>query len=73
MTAAADKVLRVDEPEPWILHLIRDMEKRFDRDAGRAAVDSLWTATYVLLGLEYPEEFANQLLRGVRSMKESVT
>ncbi|MCY2966008.1 MAG: hypothetical protein NT069_20650 [Planctomycetota bacterium] len=66
--APLTKVSRLQLP-----NLVREMAKRFDRDGGRAAVDSLWTATYVLLGLEYPKEFANQLLRGVRSMKESVT
>jgi len=33
----------------------------------------LWTATYVLMGLKYPSAFTEQLLRGVRQMKESVT
>jgi hypothetical protein len=53
--------------------LIREMAKRFQRRAGRADIDSLWTATYVLMGLQYEEGFASQLLQGVRSMEESVT
>jgi predicted transposase YdaD len=38
-----------------------------------AADDSLWTATFILMGLEYDQAVARQLLRGVRIMKESVT
>ncbi|MCY2967515.1 MAG: hypothetical protein NT069_28440, partial [Planctomycetota bacterium] len=44
--------------------LILEMEKRFERDAERADIDMLWTATYVLMGLEYEEGFASQLLQG---------
>jgi predicted transposase YdaD len=62
---------RVKRPE--LPEVIRVMEGRLDREADRATANSLWTATYVLLGLEYDEEFTRQLLRGVRSMKESVT
>ena len=58
---------------PDLPRLIREMGRRFGRQAGQAEIDTLWTATYVLMGLEYEKEFANQLLKGVRSMKESVT
>ena len=58
---------------PDLPRLIREMAKRLHREASHADVDSLWTATYVLMGLEYEEGFASQLLQGVRSMKESVT
>jgi len=53
--------------------LIREMAKRLEDEAGPAEADSLWTATYVLMGLQYEEAFARQLLQGVRAMKESVT
>lgn len=58
---------------PELPRLIREMSSRFDREAQKSDVDSLWTDTYVLMGLEYEKAFVNQLLRGVRSMKESVT
>ena len=58
---------------PDLPRLIREMAKRFHSQAGQAEIDSLWTATYVLMGLEYEEGFASQLLKGVRSMRESVT
>lgn len=53
--------------------LIGQMTQRLDCEAAPSVADSLWTATLILLGLEYEQAFANQLLRGVRSMKESVT
>jgi predicted transposase YdaD len=62
---------RVERPE--LPQLIREMKKRFQRRSGRADIDSLWTATYVLMGLEYEEGFASRLLQGVGTMKESVT
>ena len=58
---------------PDLPRLIREMSSRFQREAKHADVASLWTATYVLMGLEYEQAFAAQLLQGVRSMKESVT
>jgi predicted transposase YdaD len=56
-----------------LLRLIRETERRFRRQARQAEIDSLWTATYVLMALEYDKESARQLLKGGRSMKESVT
>jgi predicted transposase YdaD len=53
--------------------LIGQMSQRLDCDVPRPVADSLWTATLILLGLEYEQAFAKQLLRGVGSMKESVT
>ncbi|MGC1719228.1 MAG: hypothetical protein WA746_09590, partial [Isosphaeraceae bacterium] len=32
-----------------------------------------WTATYLLMGLNYSNELIDRLLEGVQSMKESVT
>ena len=37
----------------------------------RAAM--LWTATYLLMGLRFSNEFAYQLLEGVQNMEESTT
>ena len=58
---------------PALPGLIQRMVERIDREAEPPAAQSLWTATYVLMGLEYDREFTKHLLRGVRSMKESVT
>lgn len=60
-------------PTPELPGLLQQMARRIDREAKTPEAKSLWTATYVLLGLEYTSEVSNQLLRGVRSMKESAT
>jgi hypothetical protein len=52
---------------------IKQMEERLDRPKARRKAPELWAATRILMGLRYSREFAEQLLRGVRSMKESVT
>jgi hypothetical protein len=52
--------------------VIRQMEQRIEVSAPDEAA-TLWTSTYILMGLRYPQEFAAQLLRGVRAMKESST
>jgi predicted transposase YdaD len=51
---------------------IDDALKRFDREAPRQ-VKELWSATYILMGLRYEQPLIQTLLRGVVSMKESVT
>ena len=53
--------------------VIERMEERFARLTDRTSVGDLWTATKVLMGLRYDKVFTDQLLRGVRAMKESVT
>jgi predicted transposase YdaD len=53
--------------------IIKQMEERLDRPKARRKAPELWAATRILMGLRYSREFAEQLLRGVRSMKESVT
>jgi predicted transposase YdaD len=49
------------------------MSRRLNRRLPAGLVAELWSATYVLLGLRYSQAFAERLLRGVVSMKESVT
>ena len=39
----------------------------------RKTADPLWTAVDVLMGLRYDRVLIEQLLQGVRGMKESVT
>jgi predicted transposase YdaD len=53
--------------------IIRRMDERLRRARARGLAESLWSATYILMGLRYSRELARQLLRGVRSMRESVT
>lgn len=54
--------------------IIRRMEERFtSRRVRRKPKESLWGATYILLGLRYSAAVAQQLLQGVLGMKESAT
>jgi predicted transposase YdaD len=52
--------------------VIQRMAARIEGEAPDEA-GTLWTSTYVLMGLRYSREFAAQLLKGVRGMKESST
>jgi hypothetical protein len=49
------------------------VEARIETRRLRPHAEDVWSATFILLGLRYSRELARQLLRGVRSMKESVT
>jgi predicted transposase YdaD len=53
--------------------IIERMEARLEARQLRPHAEDVWSATYILLGLRYSRELARHLLRGVRSMKESVT
>jgi predicted transposase YdaD len=53
--------------------LIRRMEERFEHECDRPEIGNYWAATYLLMGLVFPENIAKALLKGVRNMKESVT
>jgi predicted transposase YdaD len=53
--------------------VIRRMDERLQKESPPAKSAMLWAATYVLMGLRYPEELTQHLLAGVRAMKESVT
>jgi predicted transposase YdaD len=53
--------------------MIERMEARLGRRSARGLAGQLWSATYILMGLCYSRAVAQQLLRGVVSMKESVT
>lgn len=52
--------------------VIERIKKRLRRRS-RAEAGSLWTATYVLMGLRYEQALINQLLQEVIAMEESVT
>ena len=53
--------------------VIQAIQARLDREATTNQAQTLWTATYLLMGLTYPEELIDRLLQGVQNMKESVT
>ena len=52
--------------------VVRRMAERINREP-RPRAAKLWTATYLLMGLRYSDEQANQLLEGVLEMRESTT
>jgi predicted transposase YdaD len=53
--------------------IIRQMDARLEKEVSASEANSLWAATYILMGLRFQREFATQLLQGVRNMKESTT
>src|SRR5207244_4281729 len=59
--------------EPELPAIIRRMKERVSAEAPSGEEAVLWTATYVLMGLRYDEALADELLRGVLAMEESVT
>jgi predicted transposase YdaD len=54
-------------------NVIRRMEERFEHECDRREIADLWAATYLLMGLVFPENIAKALLKGARNMKESAT
>lgn len=53
--------------------IIEKMERRLRGQRLRDGAAEVWSAVFILLGLRYSQDVARRLLRGVRSMKESVT
>jgi hypothetical protein len=62
-----------DVTEAQLPGIIERMQQRLTAEADPGLAATLWSATYVLMGLRYSRELAGQLLQGVKSMKESVT
>ncbi len=62
-----------DVPTATLPGVIHRMDERLMREAAPADAAKLWAATYILMGLRYPDDFAAELLKGVRTMKESTT
>jgi hypothetical protein len=52
--------------------LIERMAARINAER-RSRAATLWTATYLLMGLRYSDELTRELLEGVQTMQESVT
>jgi len=53
--------------------VIQAMQQRLEREATKSEAQTLWMATYLLMGLKYSNELIDRLLEGVQTMKESVT
>jgi predicted transposase YdaD len=53
--------------------VVRRVAERLEQEAGPSEAEELWAATYTLFGLRYPLELGDQLIKGVRRMRESVT
>ena len=70
ITTEADTVLAVEDDLPGVIQAI---QTRLNHEATDNQAQIIWTATYLLMGLSYPEEIIDQLLQGVQNMKESVT
>lgn len=53
--------------------VIEEIKERVRTEAPPSEAKDLWVATFVLLGLQYSEDFLSHLLQGVSAMEESVT
>jgi predicted transposase YdaD len=53
--------------------VVHEMNQQIQREATEAEAQLLWATTYILLGLRWPTELADELLQGVRGMRESAT
>jgi predicted transposase YdaD len=53
--------------------LLRTIDERFTHEATLAEAESLRVMTYTLLGLRFPPAMADQLMPGIRSMRDSLT
>ena len=62
-----------DEAADRLPDVIRSMEDRIQQEATASEADFLWTSTYLLMGVRYPLEQAEELLEGVIALEESVT
>ena len=51
--------------------VLRRMKERIDAEGGDEG--TLWTATYLLMGVRHKSSVVDRLLKGVRKMKESTT
>jgi predicted transposase YdaD len=53
--------------------ILRLMDERIERDASHDEKPDLWTATFLLMGLIFPENLAITLLQGKSYMRDSTT
>src|SRR5205823_3836070 len=54
-----------DEAREALPATLRRLGERFRAEAKPSETATLWTATFLLMGLRYPQEFINQLKAGV--------
>jgi predicted transposase YdaD len=59
--------------EPQLPGIIQQMQERLQSRRGRRLGPLVWGAAYILLGLRHSPALAEQLFRGVVSMRESTT
>jgi hypothetical protein len=62
-----------DEAESVLPAVVARVNDRLRHEASQTDAEKLLTATVVLMGLRYPVELAEQLLKGVSGMEESAT
>ena len=61
-----------DVTEADLPGVVRRMAGRINGEP-RPRAAKLWTATYLLMGVRYPDDLVNQLLEGIQTMRESTT
>jgi len=67
-------VAAISAVEPGqVSDVLRQVEQRLTAEAQPALARELMTASVILMGLRYPREMVDKVLRGVWQMKESVT
>lgn len=61
-------------PVELLPNVVQRMQERIKSEAQTdEEAATLWAATYILMGLKYPPEFTDQLLKGIKQMEESST
>jgi hypothetical protein len=60
-------------PEERLPAVLRQMETRLQAEATPEQTREVWTATFLLLGLNHPRDFVIQLFQGIHGMTESST
>ena len=63
----------MSSPEKARLQSLGIRVGKLDGEATKNQAETLWTATYLLMGLKYSDELIDRLLEGVQNMEESVT
>lgn len=62
-----------DVPEEQLPRVIGRMEERISTEAHTAEAENLWASTYFLLGIRFSSAITKQIMRRLRTMKESST
>jgi hypothetical protein len=53
--------------------IMKEIDKRLRGRRARKKAPTLWSATYLLMGLRYPADLVNELSRGLQMLEESST